>query len=147
MITRFDTRRMTVSEILKCFSDRKFSREWGSNTDKSRYLESLIARIPGTPIWLDNRKSWAEVALLDGSKRLSALRQFLEGKLILSDLELLPEFNGCSRNTMPRGGLVRRIEETMLAVNMVEQCDPHSFSRISSTFNLIAFTSGSRAAR
>ena len=70
-------------------------------TMKSRLIESFILNIPVPSIIL-YQQDFKPYEVLDGEQRISAIQEFYENKLKLTDLEILPELNGDTYNTLPQ---------------------------------------------
>ena len=100
--------------------DTEFQRKrslWKKDV-KSQLIESFMVQLPIPPMYFDGKKedSWL---IIDGLQRLCTLKEFvLDQSLILSDLEYLTDYNGCTFNDLPRI-YQRRIEEAQLAFYLV----------------------------
>ena len=70
-------------------------------TMKSRLIESFIINIPVPSIIL-YKQDFKPYEVLDGEQRISAIQEFYENKLKLTELEILPELNGATYNTLPQ---------------------------------------------
>ena len=70
-------------------------------TMKSRLIESFILNIPVPSIIL-YKQDFKPYEVLDGEQRISAIQEFYENKLKLTELEILPELNGDTYNTLPQ---------------------------------------------
>ena len=70
-------------------------------TMKSRLIESFILNIPVPSIIL-YQQDFKPYEVLDGEQRISAIQEFYENKLKLTELEILPELNGDTYNTLPQ---------------------------------------------
>jgi hypothetical protein len=68
---------------------------------KSRLIESFILNIPVPSIIL-YQQDFKPYEVLDGEQRISAIQEFYENKLKLTELEILPELNGDTYNTLPQ---------------------------------------------
>jgi hypothetical protein len=82
---------------------RSFYQRRGSwtATMKSRLIESFILNIPVPSIIL-YQQDFKPYEVLDGEQRISAIQEFYENKLKLTELEILPELNGDTYNTLPQ---------------------------------------------
>lgn len=77
---------------------------------QSRLIESFLINIPVPPIVL-YEVNYNSYEVMDGQQRISAIRNFYEGKLILEGLEIWPELNGLKYHELPRqirSGIDRR---------------------------------------
>jgi len=70
-------------------------------TMKSRLIESFILNIPVPSIIL-YKQDFNPYEVLDGQQRISAIQEFYENKLKLTELEFLPELNGHTYNRLPQ---------------------------------------------
>ena len=70
-------------------------------TMKSRLIESFIINIPVPSIIL-YKQDFKPYEVLDGEQRISAIQEFYENKLKLTELEILPELNGYTYNRLPQ---------------------------------------------
>lgn len=68
---------------------------------QSRLIESFLINIPVPPIILYEVR-YNSYEVMDGQQRISAIRNFYEGKLILQGLEIWPELNGLNYHELPR---------------------------------------------
>ena len=69
-------------------------------TMKSRLIESFILNIPVPSIIL-YKQDFKPYEVLDGEQRISAIQEFYENKLKLTELEMLPELNGHTYSRLP----------------------------------------------
>ena len=94
---------------------------WG-DTQKSRLIESLLLRIPIPVFYVaaDRHETWSVV---DGLQRTSTIHEYATGRFRLKALEYLRQFNGDRFQDLPRT-MQRRINETQLVVNVIEQGTP-----------------------
>lgn len=62
------------------------------NSVQSRFIESVLIGLPIPPVflWQDDE---GRMEIVDGSQRMRTLRRFVDGELILSNLELLSSLN------------------------------------------------------
>lgn len=67
---------------------------------QSRLIESFLINIPVPPIIL-YEVSYKCYQVIDGHQRISAIRNFYEGKLILEGFEIWPELNGLTYHELP----------------------------------------------
>ncbi|ARF81263.1 hypothetical protein GCM10010502_67640 [Kitasatospora aureofaciens] len=104
---------------------------------QSRLIESLLLRITLPTLYAAevDEESWA---IVDGVQRLTTIARFVDAAaigaepLVLTGLEYLTEFNGCSFADLP-GRLQTRIEETELVVLLIRRGTPEEVK-----FNIFA---------
>lgn len=89
-----DSSFLTVSSFYKSHSD------W-TIVQKSKLIESFLLNIPVPPItlWTISLNSYE---LLDGLRRVNALRDFYADRFKLEGLEAFLELNGCNYHEMPQ---------------------------------------------
>ena len=93
------------------------------DTAQSQLIESLLIRIPLPAFYVDGSDEDCLI-VVDGIQRLTALRRFvLDKELTLRGLEYLTDLNGKRVDDLPRA-LLRRIEETMLTVYLIDKGTP-----------------------
>ncbi len=92
------------------------------NVEKSRFIESLLLRIPIPVFYVaaDKDEKWA---IVDGVQRISTINAFLNKQFKLKSLEYLNQFEGLSYDALPRY-MQRRIDETQLTVNVIDSNTP-----------------------
>jgi len=96
---------------------------------KSKFIESVLMGLPLPPIYL-KKDSDTKYIVVDGLQRSSTLRDFMEGKLVLTGLE--PEdkniLNNATVDTLDdlKDGLRARIEDRQLFVYVMEPSVPMS---------------------
>lgn len=100
--------------------DTEFQRKrslW-KNDVKSQLIESFMVQLPIPPMYFDGKRE-DDWLVIDGLQRLCILKEFvLDQSLVLSDLEYLTDYNGCTFNDLPRI-YQRRIEEAQIAFYLV----------------------------
>ncbi len=77
---------------------------------QSLLIESFIMNIPVPPVFL-YEKDYNSYEVMDGQQRITALRDFYEGRFELTNLKHWPEINGRQYQTLPdkiQAGLDRR---------------------------------------
>ena len=106
-----------------------FSREheeWDI-VQKSRFIESILLRIPVQSMYFD-MTHYGKTIILDGYQRLSAIKSFVVYPgFSLEGLEYLKDLEGCTFKSLPRN-LSRRIEETKIVCHSVRPGTPGSIS-------------------
>lgn len=105
------------SETIRLNPDYQRRHRWPTDVS-SRLIESLLLNIPVPVIFIsqdvdvddESDSSVARYTVIDGQQRLTAIRDFMSGDLVLSGLEILTELNGSSRRDLPPF-LTRRLED------------------------------------
>ncbi|RNI30777.1 DUF262 domain-containing protein [Hanamia caeni] len=72
---------------------------WDDNR-KSKLIESFLMNVPIPPIFL-NEDDFGKYSVIDGKQRLSAINEYLTGKLSLSGLEIFTDLNGLNFFDVP----------------------------------------------
>ncbi len=101
-------------EIRPFFQRRK---RW-DDKKKSQLIESFLINIPVPPIIL-YEKEYNCYEVMDGQQRITAIKDFYENNLILTDLELWPELNGRKYKELPhkiQAGIDRRSISTITLI-------------------------------
>jgi hypothetical protein len=62
---------------------------------QSRLIESFLMNVPIPPIFL-NEDDYGRYSVIDGKQRLTAIHEFMRGRLKLTGLKVFPELNGSS---------------------------------------------------
>lgn len=86
---------------------------------KSRLIESFLMNVPVPPIFLYEYEL-ARFEVMDGRQRLTALMDFYDDSLELTDLQHWPELNGRKYSTLPssiRDGIDRRYLSSIILLN------------------------------
>ena len=86
---------------------------------KSRLIESFLMNVPVPPIFL-YEYDLARFEVMDGRQRLTALMDFYDNSLQLTDLQYWPELNGRTYSTLPssiRDGIDRRYLSSIILLN------------------------------
>ena len=89
---------------------------------KSRLIESLLLRIP-IPVFYVAADADDRWSVVDGLQRISTIYDFVTGQFPLTRLQYLTWLDGYSHDSLPRR-LQRRINETQLSINVIEQGTP-----------------------
>ena len=90
----FELKRKYDYSNKKIILDSSFQREnvW-TTKQKSELIESVLMGLP-LPIFYFNQDKFANLIVIDGRQRLTALFEFLGGNFSLNNLKILPEYNG-----------------------------------------------------
>lgn len=94
-------------------------------TKRSRFIESLMLRIPVPPIYFDgaNDSSWL---VIDGFQRLDTLKSFiLDRTMKLTNLEYFTCYNNYYFKQLPNN-MQRRIEETYITIHVIKAGTPEN---------------------
>lgn len=86
---------------------------------QSKLIESFILNIPVPPIFL-YEKNLSEYEVMDGLQRITAIKDFYEGKYALQGLDRWRELNGRTYATLPtqvRKGIDRRYISSIILLN------------------------------
>ena len=104
---------------------RKFV--WTDITRKSRLIESILLRIP-LPVFYLSQDKKGILQVVDGVQRLTVIRDYLENKFKLKNLEYLEDCESCYFDKKGEKILdpkyVRRIRQTQLIFNIIDPQTP-----------------------
>jgi len=89
-----------------------------SKQKQSRFIESLLLKVPITNLYLDTSNPATQVPI-DGFERLNTLKDFMCGDMVLESLEFLTELEGLSYIRLS-GADKRVLNDTILVVHMIE---------------------------
>lgn len=126
-ITGFDG-----EEVPTIIMDPTFQRKFvWSNKAKSSLIESMLLNIPIPSIYLNETQQNSYIPA-DGLQRLNAINEFLSGKLKLSGLEYLIQFNGykfMAINSKDKSPILpldvrRRIRDYAVNCNIIDSLTP-----------------------
>lgn len=97
---------------------------WDSKR-KSRLIESIFLRIPLPALYFSQSKN-GKLSVVDGLQRLSAIKQFMDDKLKLSELEYLTDLNGltCSEIKGKYDLYSSRLKIEKLNINVIQPGSP-----------------------
>lgn len=120
----------------------EFQRRHRWNVEKqSKLIESFIMNVPIPPIFL-YEKEYSVYEVMDGLQRISAIKDFYEGKYALQGLEIWPELNGRYYSDLPeqvKKGIDRRYISSIVLLKETAKSDREAneikqmvFSRINS---------------
>lgn len=88
-----------------------------SNVEKSKLIESLIMKLPINNIWVFASNDGLRV--IDGQKRIAAIKEFFNGEFALSGLFFMRDLEGKTVKDIPRN-IIRKIEETIVNVTVID---------------------------
>lgn len=86
---------------------------------KSRLIESFLMNVPVPPVFLYEYEL-ARFEVMDGRQRLTALMDFYDNNLVLTELQYWPELNGRTYSNLPasiRDGIDRRYLSSIILLN------------------------------
>jgi len=90
---------------------------------KSKLVESFLMNVPIPPIFL-NEDDYGKYSVIDGKQRLSSIKDFLSGDLILTGLEVFEDLNGSNFYDLPKAFQnVIKIRGTLRAIIILRQSD------------------------
>ncbi len=95
---------------------------WDENR-KSKLIESFLMNVPVPPIFL-NEDDFGKYSVIDGKQRLSAISEFISGKLTLKGLEVFKDLNGLNLYDLPmefQNSI--KIRTTIRAIIILRQSD------------------------
>lgn len=90
---------------------------------QSRLIESFLMNVPVPPIFL-NEDDYGAYSVIDGKQRITAISDFMRGRLRLEGLKVFHELNGMSIDDLPK--VLRRIlrtRPTLRAIIILRQSD------------------------
>jgi hypothetical protein len=91
---------------------------------QSKLIESFLMNVPVPPIFL-NEDMYGQYSIIDGKQRLTAIRNFLRGTLVLKDLEVFADINGLNYDSLPIPlQTILKTRVTLRAVIILRQSDP-----------------------
>src|SRR5262249_30288433 len=117
----------TLSELLQSkaidLSPRYQRRFRWDEARQSKLMESFLMNVPVPPIFL-NEDKYGKYSVIDGKQRLSAILEFLRGRLKLTGLEVFHDINGKSYDDLPADlQSVIKLRPTLRAVIILRQSD------------------------
>jgi hypothetical protein len=98
--------------------DFKDLKRW-SIREKSLYIESVLLGIPTQPIWCEETHS-GDYIVIEGSERLAALFDFIQGRFSLTHLKIRKEYRDLGFESLPyheRIALEDRYPFTFIVIN------------------------------
>jgi hypothetical protein len=118
----------TLSELVSNkaidLSPRYQRRDRWDQTRQSRLIESFLMNVPVPPVFL-NEDAYGTYSVIDGKQRLTAIHEFLRGRLKLRGLKVFSEINGQNIDSLPSS--MQNIVKTranIRAVIVLRQSDP-----------------------
>lgn len=97
------------------------------NRRKSRLIESILLGIP-IPVFYMASDAESKLDVIDGLQRLSAIRDFMENKFPLKDLEYLKSCNDCYFDKIGSNHLdlkfTRRFKQSQFTFNIIDETTP-----------------------
>ena len=114
----FSTRSWDVSDLVKHLPVLPLT--WDITTS-SRFIESLLIRMPPDRVWVGRVGGGYE--LIDGRGRLAVLQNYLNDVFHLEGLEYLIDLEGLRFSQLQRNWQ-RRLEETSLEVVIIDSGTP-----------------------
>ena len=90
---------------------------------QSKLIESFLMNVPVPPFFL-NEDTYGQYSVIDGKQRLTAVFEFLRGRLRLADLTVFREINGATIDDLPLDlQNVIRLRANLRAVIILRQSD------------------------
>ncbi|MBI4307052.1 MAG: DUF262 domain-containing protein [Chloroflexi bacterium] len=90
---------------------------------QSRLIESFLMNVPVPPVFL-NEDQYGKYSVIDGKQRLTAVYEFLRGRLRLEGLEVFSDINGQTYDTLPADlQTIIKTRPTLRAVIILRQSD------------------------
>lgn len=128
-LIRVDARVYSVRQILDMIKDQEldlapdFQRElvWDDRR-KARLIESILLRIPLPAFYFDADKQ-GRLSVIDGIQRLSAVRDFVDGKYALQSLEYLRHLEN-KKFAELEPVWTRRVQGTQIIANVIDPQTP-----------------------
>lgn len=137
-LIRVDTKPFSIHQVIEMIKSGDidlspdFQREfvWLDITRKSRLIESLLLRIP-LPVFYLAQDEDGRFRVVDGVQRLTVIRDFVENRFKLKNLEYLTDCEGKWYKNLNRPDsdsleqiYVRRIDQTQLFFNIIDPQTP-----------------------
>lgn len=91
---------------------------------QSALIESFLINVPVPPIYL-SEDDYGIYTVIDGKQRITAIHDFLSGKLKLKEMKEIPELNGLSFKDLPsqlRNALT--VRPFIRVITLLKQSDP-----------------------
>lgn len=137
-LIRVETKPFSIHQVYEMIQNEDldlspdFQREfvWLDITRKSRLIESLLLRIP-LPVFYLSQDEEGKFKVVDGVQRLTVIRDFLNNKFRLKNLEYLKDCEGKWYQNQHKDAdesldriYVRRIDQTQLFFNVIDPQTP-----------------------
>ncbi len=91
---------------------------------QSRLIESFLMNVPVPPIFL-NEDEYGKYSVIDGKQRITAIHEFLAGRLALTGLKIFSDINTATLSKLPSTlQSVLRTRPTIRTVIVLRQSDP-----------------------
>ena len=103
-----------------------------SDEDASAFIESLMLKIPIPCIYLEKKdkecvffedgvriKKNRECDVVDGNRRLNAIRDFILNRKRFSNFQFYPEFNGMMFHDLPES-IQNKVKEKKLTIHVIQ---------------------------
>lgn len=100
-------------------------RDRWNEAKQSKLIESFLINVPIPPVFL-NEDDFGKYSVIDGKQRLTAIHEFMCGRLTLSGLEIFSEVNGMTFNSLPvpfQNAIKSR--PTLRVIIILRQSDPN----------------------
>lgn len=91
---------------------------------QSALIESFLLNVPVPPVYL-SEDDYGRYSVIDGKQRITAISEFLAGKLKLSGLKEFPDLNGSYFDELPRQlKNVLSVRPFIRVITLLKQSDP-----------------------
>lgn len=91
---------------------------------QSKLIESFLMNVPIPPIFL-NEDNYGEYSVIDGKQRLTAIHEFMRGRLKLTGLKIFKDINGKNVDNLPAAlQNIIKTRANLRAVIILRQSDP-----------------------
>lgn len=98
-------------------------RRWAP-AKQSALIESFLLNVPVPPVYLAEEE-FGVYSVIDGKQRITAIHDFMTGRLELRNLPELPELHGMTIHDLPREmASALRVRPYIRAVTLLKQSDP-----------------------
>lgn len=99
-------------------------RDRWSDDKQSALIESFFLNVPVPPVYL-SEDDYGSYSVIDGKQRITAISEFLKGKLKLKNLKKFPELNGASFLDLPKQlKNVLSVRPFIRVIILLKQSDP-----------------------